>query len=44
MSKAAAGGAQGEGIRFHVNFQAITAYASEMLEMADKNSAELFPD
>ena len=44
MSKAAAGGAQGEGIRFHVNFQAITAYASEMLDMADKNSADLFPD
>jgi hypothetical protein len=44
MSKAAASGAEGEGIKFYVNFQAITAYASEILDIAEKNSAELFTD
>lgn len=44
MSKAAAGGETGEGLKFHVNFNAITNYAKDMLQMADKNSAEIFPE
>jgi hypothetical protein len=44
MSKAAAGGADGEGIQFYVNFNTITGYAQEMLDMVDKNSADIFPD
>jgi hypothetical protein len=44
MSKAAAGGQTGEGIRFHVNFNAITSYAKDILQMVDKNTAEIFPE
>lgn len=44
MSKAAAGGAEGEGIQFRVNFNAITGYAQEMLDMVERNSADIFPD
>jgi hypothetical protein len=44
MSKAAAGGETGEGLKFHVNFNAITNYAKDMLQMVDKNAAEIFPE
>ncbi len=44
MSKAAAGGQTGEGVKFHVNFNAITNYAKDMLQMVDKNAAEIFPE
>ena len=44
MSKAAAGGEPGDGVEFRVNFNALTTYAGEMLEMVDKNSAEIFPE
>jgi len=44
MSKAAAGGQTGEGLKFHVNFNAITSYAKDMLQMVDKNAAEIFPE
>lgn len=44
MSKAAAGGAEGEGIQFRVNFNVITTYAEEMLAMAEKNAEEIFPE
>lgn len=44
MSKAAAGGAEGEGIQFRVNFNAITTYAEEMLAMVERNAAEIFPE
>ncbi|MBC7980224.1 MAG: hypothetical protein H7Y36_06650 [Armatimonadetes bacterium] len=42
VDKAAAGGAKGEGVRFLLNFNALTAYAGEMLEVVDKNSGEVF--
>lgn len=44
MSKAAAGGQTGDGIRFYVNFNAITGYAKDMLKMVDDNAAEIFPE
>ena len=44
MSKAAAGGKTGEGIKFYVNFSAITSYAKDMLQMVDDNAAEIFPE
>ncbi len=44
MSKAAAGGEAGEGIEFYVNFNAITGYAKDMLQMVDNNAAEIFPE
>jgi len=44
MSKAAAGGQTGEGIKFHVNFNALTSYAKDMLKMVDDNAAEIFPE
>ncbi len=44
MSKAAAGGQTGEGIKFYVNFTAITSYAKDMLQMVDDNAAEIFPE
>jgi hypothetical protein len=44
MSKAAAGGEAGDGVEFRVNFNALTTYAGEMLDMVDKNSAEIFPE
>jgi hypothetical protein len=42
MSKAQAGGEAGQGVEFYVNFNAITGYADEMLDVVDRNSAELF--
>jgi hypothetical protein len=44
MSRAKAGGAAGEGIHLYVNFNAMTGYAQEMLDMVDRNSADIFPD
>ena len=44
ISKAAAGGAAGNGVKFYVNFNAMTNYADEMLAIVDKNSAEMFTD
>jgi hypothetical protein len=44
IAKANVGGAAGEGVQFRVNFNAITTYAGEMLDMVDKNSAEIFPE
>lgn len=44
VSKAAAGGEAGNGVKFHVNFNALTDYADEMLAIVDNNSAELFTD
>lgn len=43
MSKAKAGGADGEGIKFYVNLGTITTYAQEMLDMVDRNAAEILP-
>jgi hypothetical protein len=42
MNKAKAGGEAGQGVEFYVNFNAITGYADEMLDVVDRNSAELF--
>ena len=42
IGKAEAGGDNGNGIRFYVNFTALTTYADEMLAMVDKNSAAIF--
>lgn len=44
MTKAAAGGEAGEGVKFYVNFNAITSYAKDMLQIVDKNAAEIFPE
>jgi hypothetical protein len=44
MSKAKAGGVEGEGVEFYVNFNAITGYAEDMLNIVDKNAAEIFPE
>lgn len=44
IAKAKAGGAEGEGVEFYVNFNAITGYAEEMLNIVDKNAAEIFPE
>jgi len=44
MSKAKAGGSEGEGVEFYVNFNAITDYAEDMLNIVDKNAAEIFPE
>ncbi len=44
MGKAKAGGAEGEGLVFHVNFNALTGYAKDTLALIDKNSAEIFPN
>lgn len=44
MTKAAAGGEAGEGVKFYVNFNAITSYAKDMLQMVDKNAADIFPE
>lgn len=44
MTKAAAGGETGEGVKFYVNFNAITSYAKDMLQMVDKNAADIFPE
>lgn len=44
ISKAAAGGEAGNGVKFYVNFNALTNYADEMLAIVDKNSAEMFTD
>ncbi len=43
MSKANAGGEGGNGIVFRMNFTAMTSYATEMLAVAERNAAELFP-
>jgi len=43
MAKAKAGGAEGEGVEFYVNFSTVTAYAEEMLNMVDRNAAEILP-
>jgi len=42
MGKAAAGGEKGNGVKFYMNFNALSSYADEMLAMADKNSKVLF--
>ncbi len=42
IGKAGMGGETGEGIRFYVNFTALTGYADEMLKVVDKNAAAVF--
>lgn len=42
IGKAEAGGETGNGLQFYVNFNALTKYADEMLDMVDKNSAAIF--
>ncbi|MGJ8643987.1 MAG: hypothetical protein ACSHX9_11305 [Luteolibacter sp.] len=42
IGKAAAGGEAGNGLEFHVNFNALTDYADLLLTVADKNKAALF--
>ena len=44
INKAEAGGESGKGIRFYVNFTALTQYADQMLAVVDKNSAAIFTD
>ena len=44
INKAAAGGESGKGVRFYVNFTALTQYADQTLTMVDKNSAAIFTD
>ena len=44
INKAAAGGESGKGVRFYVNFTALTQYADQTLAMVDKNSAAIFTD
>ena len=44
MTKATAGGEAGEGVKFYVNFNAITSYAKDMLQMVDKNAVDIFPE
>ena len=44
MGKANAGGNAGEGLKFHVNFNALTGYANDTLALIDRNSAEIFPN
>lgn len=43
IGMAKAGGKTGEGLKFHVNFNALTGYAKDTLALIDKNSAEIFP-
>lgn len=42
MQKAAAGGAKGEGVKFHMNFNVLSNYADEMLNMVDGNADVIF--
>lgn len=42
INKAEAGGENGSGVRFYVNFTALSQYADEMLTVVEKNSAEIF--
>ncbi len=42
INKAEAGGESAKGIRFYVNFNALTQYADQMLAVVDKNSAAIF--
>ena len=44
VAKAAAGGEAGNGVVMHVNFNALTSYADNMLAVVDKNSAEIFTE
>lgn len=44
LGKAAAGGVTGSGIEFYMNFSAMTDYADGMLDVVDRNSAEIFTE
>jgi len=44
VSEAAAGGESGVGVKFHINFTALSDYAEEMLGIAEKHSAVIFED
>ena len=44
IAKAKAGGKAGEGAVLRINFNAMTEYAGDMLDIVEKNSAAIFPE
>lgn len=44
IGKASAGGVEGNGIKFYVNFNTLTNYADEMMTMVENNADDLFPN
>jgi len=42
IGRAAAGGEEGEGVKFYINFAALSDYADEMLDLVEKNAGVVF--